>query len=266
MLSECLNQRDAQPPDVPGRPDLAVLQLRRVVQRGAQNPAGELAHRADGIAGQLDLIADHQQVGRFDLSLHQTIPVQEIQRAECGDEHIPCFIGTQCPTRQELGERLVGIFHNHVQINAPTQMTPTNVEDAKQVRMVEGCGRTPLDELRFGLQRIGRNQLDGGLGDALGSVFSEKNVAVVGSAEKASQGIGAVDDLVFPPDPDFGLGDSFRFCAHERRLAPKVGTKISPTGELVVYNIHTVSEWRDSAGRVGVEIPTPCGVFYQKVN
>jgi len=144
-----------------------------------------------------------------------------------------------------LGQRLIGIFHNDVQVHPATDVAPTNVEDANQVGMVQGGCRAPLHELCLGFQRIGWDELDGGLGDAFRPVFGEKNVAVVGSAEKTSQRIGAIDDLVFPPDPDFGLGDPLRFCAHERQPAPKRGTKISPTADLVGYNIHTVSEPRD---------------------
>ncbi len=215
-MGQRFNERDTQSPDIAGRPNLPVLQLRRIMQRSTQNAAGQLARGTDGIAGQLQLITNNQQVGGLDLSLHQPISMQEIQCTQRGDEHVPGFIGTQRTPGQELGERLVGIFHNDVQVDAPTDMTPTNVEEADQMRVVQGSGRAPLDELCLGFQRIGRNELDGGLGDAFGSVLSEKYRAVVGSAEPAPQWIGAVDDLVFPPHPDFGLGDSSRFCTHAR--------------------------------------------------
>src|SRR4051812_37605316 len=249
MLSQCLNERDTQSPDVPRGADLSILQLRRIMQRRTQDSARQPAHRANRIAGQLNLITNHQQVGWLHLALYELVSMQEVERTQCRYEHLPRFVGSQRTPGQELGQRLIGIFHNDVQIHPATDMAPTNVEDANQVGMVQGSGRTPLYELSLGFQRIGWNELDGGLGDSFGSVFSEKYVAVVGSAEKTSQRIGAIDYLVFPPDPDFGLGDSLRFCAHERQPAPKVGMKISPTADLVGYNIHTVSEPRDKTRR-----------------
>jgi len=186
MLSQCLNECDTQSPDVPRGADLSILQLRRIMQRRTQDPARQLAHRTNRIAGQLDLITNHQQVGWLHLTLYELVSMQKVERAQCRYEHLPRFVGSQRTTGEELGQRLVGIFHNDVQVHPATDMAPTNVEDANQVGMVQGGRRTPLHELRLGFQRIGWNELDGGLADSFGPVFSEKYVAVVGSAEKTS--------------------------------------------------------------------------------
>src|SRR6186713_2797033 len=121
--------------------------------------------------------------------------------------------------------------------------------------MIQGGCRAPLNELCLGFERVCGHELDGRVGDAFGTVFREEYRAVVGATQKAPQGVGAVDDLVFPAHPDFGLGDSSRVCTHERQLAPKVVTKISPRASLHVYNIHTVSEPRDRMSRARLCCP-----------
>src|SRR6186713_2340345 len=126
--------------------------------------------------------------------------------------------------------------------------------------MIQGGCRAPLNELCLGFERVCGHELDGRVGDAFGTVFREEYRAVVGATQKAPQGVGAVDDLVFPAHPDFGLGDSPRVCTHERQLAPKVVTKISPRASLYVYNIHTVSEPRDRTARFQPPRAQPAGV------
>jgi hypothetical protein len=111
--------------------------------------------------------------------LHEFVSVQEGQGGEHRKQHFPYFVGTEGAPGKNLGERLIGIFHNDEQKPASAQLAATNVEESDQARMRQGGSRSPLNELRLGLQRVGRHELDGGVGDAFGPIFGKEYRAMV---------------------------------------------------------------------------------------
>jgi hypothetical protein len=182
VLGEGLGQCYTEAPDVAGGGNIAVAQFRRIVGGRPDNAARVVTRGSDGIAGQFQLIIDNQKVRRFQLTVHQVVVVQGCQDIEGGNEQLRDFVGTEGTPGKDLGEGLLGIFHNDEEIRAPAQLTPTNVEEAQQVGMGQGGGRSPLHELSFRVHRSGRHELDCGIGKVFCRVFGEEYGAMVRAA------------------------------------------------------------------------------------
>ncbi|GFE82987.1 hypothetical protein GCM10011487_49870 [Steroidobacter agaridevorans] len=68
--------------------------------------------RPNRIAGQFQLIADRQKVRRLQLAVDQLASVQEGEGVQDGRQQLLHFLGAQGPAAQDLGERLIAIFHH----------------------------------------------------------------------------------------------------------------------------------------------------------
>lgn len=64
------------------------------------------------IAGQFQLIPDRQKVRRLQPAVDQLTSVQESQGVQDGRQQFLHFLGAQWPAAQDLGERLIAIFHH----------------------------------------------------------------------------------------------------------------------------------------------------------
>jgi hypothetical protein len=171
VLGERLGKRYAEPPDVAGGGNITVAQFWRIVRGRPDNAIRVVTRGSDGIAGQFQLIIDDQKVGGFQLAVHQAVVVQGCQDVEGGNEQLRDFVGTEGTPGKDLGEGLLGIFHNDEEISAPAQLAPTNVEEAQEVGMGKGGSRSPLYELSFRVQRVGWHELDCGVRQVFCRVF-----------------------------------------------------------------------------------------------
>jgi len=77
MLGEGFDECYAKTPYVTRCGDFAVFELRRIVQRGSEDAARQLPGGADRIAGEFQLVVDHQEVRRLQLALHEVVSMQE---------------------------------------------------------------------------------------------------------------------------------------------------------------------------------------------
>jgi len=123
------------------------MDLRRVIHRDHVDTRRHLAHIPDGVARKAQLIADHQDVRRLQLSLDQVPVVQECEGIEDRQQQLAGLVLRQCTVAQQLRQRLVGVLHHQVQVRLAIELTPTCLQKANQVGMFELRGRFPLQPI-----------------------------------------------------------------------------------------------------------------------
>ena len=96
-LGEGLDQCCAKTPDIAGRRKPAVNCFRRIVEGRLSGACPRFAGGTDRITCQFQLIVDHQEVWRLQVTLHQVLAVKESQGVEGGKQHFPHFVGSQGP-------------------------------------------------------------------------------------------------------------------------------------------------------------------------
>ena len=197
-LSERLDQRDAESPNVARGGYPAVPGLRRVVQRRLGCACGGLAGGSDHVARQLQLIIDDQKVWRLEPAVHQLPAVEIRQGAKGCRQKFPHLAGSQGPAGKYLPEMLIRIIHHDEEKVVSPELTAARVEKADQVRVRQCGNRPPVLELRLRQRRVGRHDLDRGLGNVSRLAFGEKDRAVVRSSQKAAQRIHSVDNPALP--------------------------------------------------------------------
>ena len=135
MLRESLNRGYTETPEVTGGGNRAGSGFRRIVQGELGGVCRGSTDRTDGIARELHLIVDDQDVGRLQLALHEVFAVKEGQSVERGKQHFPNFVGSKGPVRKDLRERLFSIFHHDEQKLLASELAMTCVEKPNEMRM-----------------------------------------------------------------------------------------------------------------------------------
>lgn len=173
-----------------------------------------LTGRSNRIAGQFQLISDGQKVRRLQPAVDQLASVQEGQRVHDRRQQFLHFLGVQGPAAQDLGERLIAMFHHDKQIVLPLDLPPANLEKLHQVRMGQVDCRLPPHQQGLRLRRIRPNEFDRGLGQVLGLVLGEEHRPLVRPAQATAQNEAPLDDLALPSGPGVGECCLARFRAH----------------------------------------------------
>src|SRR6266404_6856027 len=178
-LCESLDQRDAEPPNVARGGYPAVVGFWRVVPRRLGRACGAFAGGSDRVARQLQLIIDDQKVWRLEPALHQILAVEIGQRIQGCRQQVPHLVRSQGPAGKNLSEILLRMIHHDEQKVVPPELATARVEKAHQVRVRQRSNPPPVRELRLRQRRVGRQDLDRGLGNVLRLAFGEKYHAVV---------------------------------------------------------------------------------------
>lgn len=147
--------------------------------------------------------------------MNQMPPMQERHGLERGDQHFQQFIRVQSAMAQDLGECLVGIFHDDEHILLFRESKSPRLEQAHQAWMIERGGAAPLIEQRFRRPAVEAHELDRGIREASCLMFGKEDCATAGGAQQAAQGKSAIDELARPFRPEPGIG-VFQFRVHLR--------------------------------------------------
>jgi len=123
------------------------------------------AHRAfgdatDRVAGQLQLISNHQNVFRLQLAVHLVVAVQERKRVQGRPQHFPRLVIRQRASLQHLRKRLIGVFHHDIKVGQSVQLAPARLQQSKQVWMGDAASPFPSRQQGFRQAAIGGNELD----------------------------------------------------------------------------------------------------------
>lgn len=213
-LSKRLDQRRAETPNIAGRSNSVILQLRRIVSNSHTDST--LPKRPNSIAGKFELIADGKNIRRLQLKVHQMPTVQESHGLERGSQHLEQFVGVQSATAQNLRERLVGIFHDDKDELLFRKPIASRLEQTNQMGMIERGRPRPLLEQRIRLPPVDPHEFDRGVGKVFCLMFGQEHRATVRGAQQAVQGIGAIDHLAWPMRPEPGVRGMFQFRVHLR--------------------------------------------------
>jgi hypothetical protein len=202
----------AQRPDIARSRTVPVTRFRRVVHRQRFDVI-DFANRSNRIARQLQLIADDEHVRWLQPPEHELPLVQERQCGQRRHQHLAHFLFRKRATLQKLRQILVGVLHHGIEIAKTGDVAAPHVQEAHQIRMRERRGGVPPRKLRLEARERKRDELQRNVGRRNLCRLSEKNAAVLGTPEKATQGKLALDDLPFQPRPD-PADRRACFCAH----------------------------------------------------
>ena len=143
------------------------------------------------------------------MPVNQVLAVQESQGIHGGQQQFPGFFPDQGTTQKKIGEILVGMLHDHVQVLILCELAPTGVQETEQVRMGETGSRVPMCELPLGECWQGGNQFQRGFGRIACRIRSEEYTAAIRVTDAGLQWEESIDNLTRPLRPDFGCWQSF---------------------------------------------------------
>ena len=85
------------------------------------------------------MIIDNHDVGRLQMTMHESALVKIVKRVEYRHKHLAGFGGRQRPLGKNLGEIFIGIFRYGIKQQVAADSPTSGVKDAHQARMREGC-------------------------------------------------------------------------------------------------------------------------------
>ena len=141
--------------------------------------------------------------------MNPVLAVQESQRIHSGQQQFPGFFPGQGTTQKKIGESLVGILHDYIQVLILVELAPTGMQETNQVWMGETDGGVPLCKLPLGECWERAHQFQRGFGSIPCRILSEEYTAVIRVTNAGLQWEESIDDLTRPLGPDFGCWSSF---------------------------------------------------------
>lgn len=108
--------------------------------------------RTNGVARQLQLIADREDIAWAEAALNLVVTMKKGQRLENGRQHFTYFIGRQRTVSQDLRKVLLTVFHDDEEKLLAIELAAAHGDEPHEARMGESGNRSPLCELavRFG--------------------------------------------------------------------------------------------------------------------
>ena len=194
-LRERFAEREAEGPDVRS----GKLHGFGSGERRSERPGGRrFAGSENAVGGELDVVTDGVNVGRFYAGMDETFFVKIIERGENWSEHAAGFIGTKRAVREKLAEVFVGAFSDDVQARRAVDDAAAVVQNFEQAGMRECGGAAPAFQLDVGIGGIFWDEFDGGVRSGLGVARferGEENRGVGRDAEKFAERETAVREL-----------------------------------------------------------------------
>jgi hypothetical protein len=138
------------------------------------------------------------------MAVDQALAVKVDEHVESRVQDIAHFFGGKRALRQNLAEVFLGKFQDRINELQVIQAAVADIENGKQVGMVEMSGALPQAELHFGSGRPGSNQFEHRFLARGIREFCQKNGAEFRAGETLTQDEFAVDRLAFPSFPLLG--------------------------------------------------------------
>ena len=155
------------------------MHLRRIVDRHHVDAGGGVVDAADRIARQLQRISDHQDVGGLQLALDHVPVMQKRESVEDREQHLPRLLFRHGAMFQELGQGLVCILHDEVQIGQPVELTLTGFQELHQVGIGQLGGGFPLRAVRVHQCWYGAHEFDCNFARLAALELGEEDTAVI---------------------------------------------------------------------------------------
>jgi hypothetical protein len=195
VLGERFHHQETERPHVRRRRDDAGGDLRRVVSAGGERGAAEFAIGVEAVHGKLQAVVDDHDVGRLQMGVDEIAGVKPGERVENGAEHLRGFGRGERPHGKNLGEHLVGVVGDGIELIFSVDVAASGMEKTHQVRVREVSGNSPLCEAGIRVHGRGRDQLDGGFAGRIAFHLGEEDTAALDSPQPSKQGESTVDEV-----------------------------------------------------------------------
>ena len=213
MLRECLDERDAERPDVARRRDDSLRDFRRIIRTrmaearggnallrlrsGRIQLTGVFGEEGNTVAGELELILDGENVGGANVSVNDAFAMEEGERLQRGSENVARFGGSERALRKKLRKIFLGVFHHDIVQIEIAETAAAGVKCAQQMRIGKFGGVLPARQLQLCVGFIDLGELDGNF-LRRSAARGQEDSAVLGTTEIALQQVSGTDDLPFP--------------------------------------------------------------------